>query len=91
MFLVLWEMALIRLIIPFHVSSTFSIFTFVSRALSTPVALLNTETDNVTAAILQKQPVIVQGMEQVSADSASFPVWDNPNYEECQMYILTRF
>ena len=48
-FLVLWEIALFRLMIPFTVPSAFSIYTFMNRHIFIP-SFFAAETDNVTSA-----------------------------------------
>lgn len=77
-FLVLWEMALLRLLIPFTIPSMFSIYTLMNRIISTP-SFSKTETDTITSAISQEHFVIMQNMEQTPSNipsvSIRFVVW----------------
>ena len=73
-FLVLWEMVILRLLIPFSIPSMFSIYTLVIHSIPT-TTFPGTETDfNIPA--IQEQFVTAQGMEQLSANIApSISVW----------------
>ncbi len=79
-FLVLWEMALLRLLIPFSIPSVFSVYTLIGNHISTPV-LSGTGTGNVMPAVPQEnQFITVQGTAQFPANTLSsasvcFAVW----------------
>lgn len=73
-FLVLWEMVLLRLLIPVTIPSVFSVYTLINHSISTP-AFFEAETDNMVFAIPQEQFAIVQGMEQPLSNSPSISVW----------------
>lgn len=73
-FLVLWEMVLLRLIIPFSIPSMFSIYTLISHSISTP-SFFEPEIDNIAPNISQEHFVIVQGMEQPSTNSPLVSIW----------------
>lgn len=79
-FLVLWKMALLRLLIPFSIPSIFSVYTLIGNHISTPV-LSGTGTGNVIPAIPQgNQFITVRGTEQfptntLSSASVCFAVW----------------
>ena len=73
-FLVLWEMVLLRLIIPFTIPSAFSIYTLINQNTSTP-AFFEAETDNVTSAVAREYFVMIQGMEQPKANIPFVSVW----------------
>ncbi len=77
-FLVLWEMVLLRLIIPFTIPSAFSIYTLINHIISTP-AFFEAETDNVTSAVSREYVVLIQGTEQPATNilpvSVLFVVW----------------
>lgn len=73
-FLVLWEMVLLRLIIPFTVPAAFSIYTLVSHSISTP-AFLETQTDNISSAVSRQHSVMFQGMGQPATNIPSASVW----------------
>ncbi len=79
-FLVLWEMALLRLLIPFSIPSVFSVYTLIGNHISTPV-LSGTGTGNVMPAVPQgNQFITVQGTAQFPANTLSsasvcFAVW----------------
>lgn len=77
-FLVLWELVLLRLLIPFSIPSMFSVYTLILRSMST-ATLSGAETRN-TISTSQGQFVSMQGMEQLpgniqSAVSVWFIVW----------------
>jgi beta-lactamase regulating signal transducer with metallopeptidase domain len=73
-FLVLWEIVLLRLIIPFAIPSAFSIYTLINHNISTP-AFLEAETNNVTSAVSREYFVMIQGMEQPAANIPFVSVW----------------
>lgn len=73
-FLALWELALLKLLVPFPVPSVFSVYTLMNRSIPTP-SLFETETDNITSAISQEHFVIAQSMEQPPANSPSVSIW----------------
>lgn len=79
-FLVLWEMALFRLLIPFSIPSMFSVYTLIGNHISIPI-FWGTETGNVIPAIQQEnQFITVQGTAQfpkntLSSASVCFAVW----------------
>lgn len=73
-FLVLWEMALLRLLIPFSVPSAFSVYTMFGRGLSIP-SFPEAETGSVLSAALQESVITGQGMELLPADSSPVSVW----------------
>lgn len=72
-FVVLWEMALFRLLIPVPIPSVLSVYTLLSRGRSLP-SFETEETDRLILTISQRAAVTVQGMEQLPADSPSVPV-----------------
>ena len=73
-FLVLWEMVLLRLIIPFTIPSMFSVYTLINRSISAS-SFSKSKTDNITSTISQKHFAIVQGMEQPPTDNPSVSIW----------------
>ncbi len=73
-FLVLWEMVLLRLIIPFTIPSAFSIYTLINHSIPTPTSL-EAETDNVTSAVSREYFVLIQGMEQSVTNIPSICIW----------------
>ena len=73
-FLVLWEMVLLRLLIPFTIPSTFSVYTLINRSIST-LTFFEAETYNIPSTISQKHFAIVQGMEQPPTDNPSVSIW----------------
>lgn len=77
-FLVLWELVLLKLLVPFSVPSVFSVYTLMNRNIPTP-SLIEAETDNITSAISQEHYATAQIMEQPPANSPSvsicFVVW----------------
>ena len=62
-FLVLWEMVLLRLVIPFTIPSAFSIYTLINNTISTPT-FFEAETNNVASAVSREYFVVIQGIEQ---------------------------
>lgn len=82
MFIVLWEIALVRLIFPFKIPSALCIYTLIGQTRST-LAFLEAEADKVALAISQESFGIVQGMrgmeysasEQSAVNLASVSVW----------------
>ena len=77
-FLVLWELVLLRLLIPFSIPSMFSVYTLIIRSMS-GAALPGAETSNVIPTI-QEQFVTMRAMEQLPenippAVSMWFIVW----------------
>lgn len=73
-FPVLWEMVLLRLILPFTVPSVFSIYTLINRSMSTP-PFSETDTDTLASAISQELSFIVHGAKQPTANAPSVSVW----------------
>lgn len=75
-FLVLWEIALLRLLIPFSIPSMFSVYTLISKNIATPI-FSGTETGNVIPAISQENQLIAaQRATQFSTNTLlSVPVW----------------
>lgn len=79
-FLILWMLALLRLLIPFSIPSTFSIYTLVSGKVSAP-AFSVTETDDVTLEEPSKNPIVIirrtEQLQQSTQTSVSilFTVW----------------
>ncbi|MDE7130402.1 MAG: M56 family metallopeptidase [Lachnospiraceae bacterium] len=73
-FLILWEVVLLRLLIPVAIPSVFSVYTLMNRIISTP-SFWETETDNITPAISQGNYVIVQDSELLPTNSSSVSVW----------------
>lgn len=73
-FLVLWEMALLRLVIPFTVPSAFSIYTLIDRTISAPTFFV-AETDNVASVVSRKYSVMIQGMEQPVTNIPFISAW----------------
>lgn len=73
-FLVLWELVMLRLLIPFSVPSMFSVYTLATHSIPS-VALPGAETDYNIPAI-QGQFVAAQGMEQPpAAIESSVSMW----------------
>ena len=73
-FLVLWELVMLRLLIPFSIPSMFSIYTLVTHSISS-AALPEAETAYSVPAV-QGLFVTVQGMEQPPVDvSPSVSIW----------------
>lgn len=73
-FLVLWELAMVRLLIPFSVPSMFSVYTWVTRGISS-TTLPEVGTDYNIPAV-QGLFVATHGAEQPSADlSSSVSMW----------------
>ena len=73
-FLVLWEMVLLRLIIPFTIPSAFSIYTLINHSISTP-AFFEAETNNAASAVSREYFMMIQGMGQPATDIPSVSVW----------------
>ena len=77
-FLVLWEMVLLRLVIPFTIPSAFSIYTLINNTISTPT-FFEAETNNVASAVSREYFVVIQGIEQPVTNipfvSVRFVVW----------------
>lgn len=73
-FLVLWEMVLLRLILPFAIPSAFSIYTFMNDRISAP-AFFEAEANHVISAVSREYFVMVPGMEQPAANIPSVSVW----------------
>lgn len=73
-FLVLWEMVLLRLIIPFTIPSAFSIYTLINHRISTP-AFFEAETDNITSAVSREYFVMIHGMEQPITNIPPVSIW----------------
>ncbi len=73
-FPVLWEMALLRLIIPFRIPSSFSIYTLINHTISTHT-FFETNTDNAASAVSRSYFVLLQGIEQPAADIPSVSAW----------------
>ncbi len=73
-FLVLWEIALFRLMIPFTVPSAFSIYTFMNRHIFIP-SFFAAETDNVTSAVSRESFAMMQGMKQQVTNIPSVSAW----------------
>ena len=65
-FLVLWEIALLRLIIPFTIPSAFSIYSLINYSISTP-AFYEAETD-ITSPISREYFMLTQGTEHPAAN-----------------------
>ena len=73
MLLVLWELALYRLLVPFTFPSVFSIYTFIGRSISAP-SLLDAEAGSIPS-VLSREPIVTgQGIGPLSADRPSLPV-----------------
>lgn len=74
-FLVLWEIAFCRLLVPFSIPSMFSIHTLIGRALS-HAASGATDTDAAISVLAQGQDLMTQKMETLSSGMlSSHPVW----------------
>lgn len=79
-FLILWKMALLRLIIPFSIPSMFSVYTLINRSVPAP-ALPGMERNTIIPTVTQQGPInIMQGMEQLSTNTQApvsmwFVVW----------------
>ncbi len=73
-FLVLWEMVLLRLIIPFTIPSAFSIYTLINNTISTPT-FFEAETNNVASAVSREYFVLIQGIERPVTNIPFISVW----------------
>ena len=73
-FLVLWEMVLLRLIVPFTIPSALSIYTLINHSISKP-AFFEAEADHLTSALSQEYFVIRQGMDQPATNVHYISVW----------------
>lgn len=79
-FLILWEMALLRLLVPFSIPSAFSVYTAINRSLSAP-ASPGIERNAIIPAVTHLDPMLtVQRMEQLSTNTPApvsmwFAVW----------------
>ena len=74
MFLVFWELVMIRLLIPFSIPSVFSVYTLATHSIS-PAALPEIEPDYNVPAV-HGLAAAAQGMEQPPADiSSSVSIW----------------
>lgn len=75
-FLVLWELVLLRLLIPFSIPSELSVYALLNRWKSNPT-VLGIEPDQLIPAALQEARFItMQGMEQLSTSATPFvPIW----------------
>lgn len=73
-FLVLWEMVLLRLIVPFTIPSVFSVYSLMNRSISVPL-FSRAKTDGIGSVLSQKYFFIEQGVEQLPANSPSVSVW----------------
>ncbi len=73
-FLVLWEMVLLRLVIPFTIPSAFSISTLINNTISTPT-FFEAETNNVASAVSREYFVAIQGIEQPVTNIPFVSVW----------------
>lgn len=71
-FLILWDIALLKLLLPFTVPSIFSIHTLIDRILSAS-SWTETETHSTAFVLSQKTFVILQGIEQ--PDNPCFSIW----------------
>lgn len=69
-FLVLWEMVLLRLIVPFAIPSVFSVYSLMNRSISVPL-FSRAKTDGIGSVLSQKYFFIEQGVEQLPANSPS--------------------
>ena len=73
-FLVLWQMVLLRLIVPFVIPSAFSVYSLINRIMDAPSSL-ETETDNFTSAISEEYFIIIREMGRPIANISSISVW----------------
>ena len=73
-FLVLWEMVLLRLVIPFTIPSALSIYTLINNTISTPT-FFEAETNNVASAVSREYFVVIQGIEQSVTNIPFVSVW----------------
>ncbi len=73
-FLVLWEMVLLRLVIPFTIPSAFSIYTLINNTISTPT-FFEAETNNVASAVSREYFVLIQGIERPVTNIPFISVW----------------
>ena len=75
-FLILWEMVLLRLLIPFSVPSMFSVYTLISNNTSSHT-FTGTEAGNMIPVIpRQNQMIAIQGTEQLSQNAlSSVSIW----------------
>ena len=92
-FLVLWELVILRLLIPFSIPSMFSVYTLVTHSISS-TTLPEAGTDY-NIPTMQGLFVTTQGAEQppeniLSSVSMWFIVWcaGNNTYTHCFLYIL---
>lgn len=73
-FLVLWDMVLLRLVIPFTIPSAFSIYTLITHTVSAPT-VLEAGTDHAASAVSREHFVVIPGMEQPVTTVPSVSVW----------------
>ncbi len=77
-FLILWEMVILRLMIPITIPSVFSVYTFLGRSINRP-PLLKAEMDNMTSTIShtlsQEHFWIEQSIESADVNSLSVSAW----------------
>lgn len=74
-FLVLWEFAFLRLLIPFSIPFVFSIHTLISHILSNST-FWGTDASMIISAWIQKQNITTQKMEKFSTDMlSSHSIW----------------
>ncbi|MDE7206431.1 MAG: M56 family metallopeptidase, partial [Lachnospiraceae bacterium] len=73
-FLVLWEMVLLRLIVPFAIPSMFSVYSLMNRSIFAPF-FFEAEADSIPTAFAQERFIIAQGIEQPPKSSLSVSVW----------------
>lgn len=73
-FPVLWEMVLLRLVIPFTIPSAFSIYTLINNTMSTPT-FFEAETNNVASSVSREYFVVIQGIEQPVKNIPFVSVW----------------
>ena len=72
--LVLWEMVLLRLVIPFAIPSAFSIYTLINNTISMPT-FFEAETNNVASAVSREYFVLIQDIEQPVTNIPFVSVW----------------
>ncbi|MDE6944112.1 MAG: M56 family metallopeptidase [Lachnospiraceae bacterium] len=73
-FVILWEMVLLRLIIPFTIPSAFSIYTIIDNRISTP-ALSGAKTDTIASALSREHFAMMQDTERLTTTITPSSIW----------------
>ena len=73
-FLILWELVLLRLVLPFTIPSAFSVYTLVNPSISAS-PFFEAEAGNLTSTISRENFIIVQGAGQSTANIPTVSIW----------------